>query len=145
MSHSSLHICLLFVGSVVGLKGNSGQCVYGATKAGLEGFTRSLAKEVASRCIRVNLLAPGRTRPLSCFLYGVFFFCLNFRHGVLLRPGFIHTDMTAGLEEDGVLRSIPLGRFGEPEEVAQAALFLLESPYVTGQVLVVDGGLQLNM
>lgn len=58
--------------------------------------------------------------------------------------GFIRTDMTAGLSEDR-LRSIPLGRFGEPEEVAQAALFLLESPYVTGQVLVVDGGLQLAM
>lgn len=104
------------IGSVVGLKGNAGQCLYSASKAGLEGFTRSLAKEVASRKIRVNLLAPG----------------------------FIRTDMTAGLSEDR-LRSIPLGRFGEREEVAQAALFLLESPYVTGQVLVVDGGLQLAM
>uniref|UniRef100_A0A3Q1B7E5 3-ketoacyl-[acyl-carrier-protein] reductase beta subunit n=1 Tax=Amphiprion ocellaris TaxID=80972 RepID=A0A3Q1B7E5_AMPOC len=103
------------IGSVVGLKGNAGQCVYSATKAGLEGFTRSLAKEVASRNIRVNLLAPG----------------------------FIHTDMTAGLKEDDGARFIPLGRFGKPEEVAQAVLFLLESPYVTGQVLVVDGGLQL--
>lgn len=60
-------------------------------------------------------------------------------------PGFIRTDMTAGLTEEAALRSIPLGRFGEPEEVAQAVLFLLESPYVTGQVLVVDGGLQLAM
>ncbi|KAM9848757.1 carbonyl reductase family member 4 [Aulostomus maculatus] len=105
------------IGSVVGLKGNAGQCVYGATKAGLEGFTRSLAKEVASRGVTVNLLAPG----------------------------FIHTDMTAGLMEDDGVRSIPMGRFGEPEEVAQAALFLLESSYITGQVLVVDGGLQLAM
>ncbi|XP_008297152.1 carbonyl reductase family member 4 [Stegastes partitus] len=105
------------IGSVVGLKGNSGQCVYSATKAGLEGFTRSLAKEVASRNIRVNLLAPG----------------------------FIHTDMTAGLREEDATRFIPLGRFGKPEEVAQAVLFLLESPYITGQVLVVDGGLQLAM
>ncbi|KAK2907565.1 carbonyl reductase family member 4 [Channa argus] len=104
------------IGSVVGLKGNAGQCVYSASKAGLEGFTRSLAKEVASRNIRVNLVAPG----------------------------FIRTDMTAELKED-MIRSIPLGRFGEPEEVAQVVLFLLESSYITGQVLVVDGGLQLVM
>ncbi|KAM6939427.1 carbonyl reductase family member 4 isoform 1-T2 [Lycodopsis pacificus] len=107
------------IGSVVGLRGNAGQCVYSASKAGLQGFTLSLAKEVASRNVRVNLLAPG----------------------------FIRTDMTAGLkQEDAVgLRSVPLGRLGEPEEVAQAALFLLESSYVTGQVLVVAGGLQLAM
>ncbi|KAJ0065310.1 hypothetical protein NL108_007030 [Boleophthalmus pectinirostris] len=104
------------IGSVVGLKGNAGQTLYSASKAGLEGFTRSLAKEVASRKIRVNLLAPG----------------------------FIKTDMTAGVTDERV-RAVPLGRFGEPEEVAQATLFLLESPYVTGQVLVVDGGLQLAM
>ncbi|XP_060885379.1 carbonyl reductase family member 4 [Labrus mixtus] len=105
------------IGSVVGLKGNAGQSVYSASKAGLEGFTRSLAKEVASRNIRVNLLAPG----------------------------FIRTDMTSGLKQEDGARSIPLGRFGEPEEVAQAVLFLLESSYITGQVLVVDGGLQLAM
>ncbi|XP_056134009.1 carbonyl reductase family member 4 [Lampris incognitus] len=106
------------IGSVVGLKGNVGQSVYSASKAGLEGFTRSLAKEVASRNIRVNLLAPG----------------------------FIHTDMTAGLREEEMVRAAtPLGRFGKPEEVAQAVLFLLESSYITGQVLVVDGGLQLAM
>ncbi|KAM4628543.1 carbonyl reductase family member 4 [Polymixia lowei] len=105
------------IGSVVGMKGNAGQCVYSASKSGLEGFTRSLAKEVASRNVRVNLLAPG----------------------------FIRTGMTAGLSEVEGARAIPLGRFGEPEEVAQAVLFLLESPYVTGQVLVVDGGLQLAM
>lgn len=106
------------IGSVVGQKGNAGQSVYSASKAGLEGFTRSLAKEVASRNVRVNLVAPG----------------------------FIRTDMTAGLVEEGEMgRRIPLGRFGKPEEVAQAVLFLLESPYITGQVLVVDGGLQLAM
>ncbi|XP_029355077.1 carbonyl reductase family member 4 isoform X1 [Echeneis naucrates] len=111
-------LCFLYsIGSVVGLKGNIGQCVYSASKAGLEGFTRSLAKEVASRNIRVNLLAPG----------------------------FIRTDMTAGLREDVLAQSIPLRRFGELEEAAQAVLFLLESSYVTGQVLVVDGGLQLVM
>nr|Q6P0H7.1 RecName: Full=Carbonyl reductase family member 4; AltName: Full=3-ketoacyl-[acyl-carrier-protein] reductase beta subunit; Short=KAR beta subunit; AltName: Full=3-oxoacyl-[acyl-carrier-protein] reductase; AltName: Full=Quinone reductase CBR4 [Danio rerio]AAH65615.1 Zgc:77144 [Danio rerio] len=105
------------IGSVVGVKGNAGQCVYSASKAGLEGFTRSLAKEVASRNIRVNLVAPG----------------------------LIHTDMTAGLAEEAAVRTIPLGRFGEPAEVAQAMLFLLESPYITGQILLVDGGLQLLM
>ncbi|XP_071342965.1 carbonyl reductase family member 4 isoform X4 [Trachinotus anak] len=105
------------IGSVVGLRGNAGQCVYSASKAGLDGFTRSLAKEVASRNIRVNLLAPG----------------------------FIRTDMTAGLREEDAAHSIPLGRFGEPEEAAQAVLFLLKSAYITGQVLVVDGGLQLSM
>lgn len=105
------------IGSVVGSKGNAGQCVYSASKAGLEGFTRSLAKEVASRNIRVNVLAPG----------------------------FIRTDMTARLREEEGTRSIPLGRFGEPEEVAQAVHFLLRSSYITGQVLTVDGGLQLAM
>lgn len=60
-------------------------------------------------------------------------------------PGFVRTDMTAALKDEDVLRSVPLGRFGEPDEVARAVLFLLESPYVTGQVLVVDGGLRLAM
>ncbi|KAM7021494.1 3-oxoacyl-[acyl-carrier-protein] reductase isoform 1-T2 [Passerculus sandwichensis] len=103
------------IGSIVGLKGNSGQSVYSATKAGLVGFSRSLAKEVAKKQIRVNVVAPG----------------------------FIHTEMTAHLEEDQLKKAIPLGRFGEPHEVAQAVVFLLECPYITGSVLVVDGGLQL--
>ncbi|NXE12975.1 CBR4 reductase, partial [Lophotis ruficrista] len=103
------------IGSIVGLKGNSGQSVYSATKAGLVGFSRSLAKEVAKKQIRVNVVAPG----------------------------FIHTEMTAHLEEDQLKKAILLGRFGEPREVAQAVVFLLESPYVTGSTLVVDGGLQL--
>lgn len=105
------------IGSVVGLKGNAGQCVYSASKAGLEGFTRSLAKEVAARNIRVNLVAPG----------------------------FIQTDMTAGLLKEEVVKRIPMGRFGEPADVAQSVLFLLESPYITGQILIADGGLQLAM
>lgn len=105
------------IGSVVGLKGNAGQCVYSASKAGLEGFTRSLAKEVAARNIRVNLVAPG----------------------------FIQTDMTVGLLKEEVVKRIPMGRFGEPADVAQSVLFLLESPYITGQILIADGGLQLAM
>ncbi|KAJ7326819.1 hypothetical protein JRQ81_016578 [Phrynocephalus forsythii] len=103
------------LGSVVGLKGNSGQSIYSASKAGLVGFSRSLAKEVARKNIRVNMVAPG----------------------------FIHTDMTAHLKEEELKKNIPLGRFGEPSEVAKAVAFLLETPYVTGHVLVVDGGLQL--
>ncbi|XP_060101990.1 3-oxoacyl-[acyl-carrier-protein] reductase-like [Heteronotia binoei] len=103
------------IGSIVGLKGNSGQSVYSASKAGLVGFSRSLAKEVARKNIRVNMIAPG----------------------------FIHTDMTAHLKEDQLKKTIPLGRFGEPQEIANAIVFLLESPYITGHVLVADGGLQL--
>ncbi|XP_043826946.1 3-oxoacyl-[acyl-carrier-protein] reductase isoform X1 [Dromiciops gliroides] len=103
------------IGSIVGSKGNPGQCVYSASKGGLVGFSRSLAKEVARKKIRVNVIAPG----------------------------FIHTDMTKGLKEEQLKKNIPLGRFGEPSEVAHAVVFLLESPYITGHVLVVDGGLQL--
>ncbi|XP_006026276.2 carbonyl reductase family member 4 isoform X1 [Alligator sinensis] len=103
------------IGSIVGLKGNPGQSVYSASKAGLVGFSRSLAKEVARKKIRVNMVAPG----------------------------FVRTDMTAHLKEEQMTKTIPLGRFGEPHEVAQAVIFLLESPYVTGHILVVDGGLQL--
>ncbi|NWI14784.1 CBR4 reductase, partial [Crypturellus soui] len=104
------------IGNIVGIKGNSGQSVYSASKAGLVGFSRSLAKEVARKNIRVNVIAPG----------------------------FIHTEMTAHLDEDELKAAIPLGRFGEPQEVAQAVVFLLESPYVTGSTLIVDGGLQLQ-
>ncbi|NP_001084717.1 carbonyl reductase family member 4 [Xenopus laevis] len=105
------------IGSIVGHKGNIGQSIYGASKEGLIGFSKSLAKEVAKRNIRVNVVAPG----------------------------FIRTDMTSDLKEDSLNKMIPLGRFGEPEEVAQSVLFLLESPYITGHVLVVDGGLQLHL
>ncbi len=109
---------IINVASVIGLIGNAGQCNYAASKAGLIGFTKSVARELASRGVTVNALAPG----------------------------FITTDMTAGLNEDlkaGVLRQIPLGCFGEPEDIANAALFLASpgARYLTGQVLAVDGGM----
>ncbi|KAG8592611.1 hypothetical protein GDO81_000562 [Engystomops pustulosus] len=105
------------IGSIVGHKGNAGQSVYSACKEGLVGFSKSLAKEVARKNVRVNVVAPG----------------------------FIHTDMTSGLEETSINQNIPLRRFGEVDEVAQAVTFLLSSPYITGHVLVVDGGLQLQI
>ncbi|XP_075842966.1 3-oxoacyl-[acyl-carrier-protein] reductase isoform X1 [Microtus pennsylvanicus] len=105
------------VGSVIGFKGNVGQSVYSATKGGLIGFSRSLAKEVARKKVRVNVVAPG----------------------------FIHTDMTKHLKEEHFKKNILLGRFGDALDVAHAVVFLLESPYITGHVLVVDGGLQLTI
>lgn len=105
------------VGSVIGFKGNVGQSAYSASKGGLIGFSRSLAKEVARKKIRVNVVAPG----------------------------FIHTDMTKHLKEEHFKKNILLGRFGDPLDVAHAVVFLLESPYVTGCVLAVDGGLQLTI
>ncbi|XP_067239837.1 carbonyl reductase family member 4 isoform X2 [Chanodichthys erythropterus] len=141
------------IGSVVGVKGNSGQCVYSASKAGLEGFTRSLAKEVSTRNIRVNLVAPGwlssfsltstSSLPINLHIICHKNAAENSSHSPL--SGFIQTDMTEGLEKEAATRRIPLGRFGEPAEVAQAVLFLLESPYITGQVLLVDGGLRLAL
>lgn len=109
---------IINITSVVGLMGNAGQTNYAASKAGMIGFTKSLAKEVGGRGICVNAIAPG----------------------------FIQTEMTAGLEEkqqEALLQQIPLQRFGQPEEIANAALFLASShsDYITGQVLVVDGGM----
>ena len=109
---------IINVASVIGLIGNAGQCNYAASKAGLIGFTKSVARELASRGITVNVLAPG----------------------------FIETDMTAGLKEDlraGVLKQIPLGSLGQPDDIAGAAVFLAgpAARYITGQVLAVDGGM----
>lgn len=109
--------CIINIGSIVGQRGNIGQTAYSASKAGLVGFTKSLAKEVKGRGIRVNLIAPG----------------------------FIDTDMTSTLNRSQLEKMIPLGRFGDANEVAKTALFLAKTPYITGQVLNVDGGLNLVM
>ncbi len=109
---------IINISSVVGLKGNPGQTNYAASKAGMIGFTKSLAKEIASRNITVNCIAPGG----------------------------IATDMLGQLtdaQKEMLLKDVPMGRFGSTEEIASAALFLAsdESGYITGQVLAVDGGM----
>ncbi len=111
---------IISISSIVGSSGNAGQCNYAAAKAGVIGFTKSLAREVGSRNITVNAVAPG----------------------------FIDTDMTRGLPakvKEELLRQIPLGRFGSAEEVAAAVAFLAgpDAGYVTGQVIHVNGGMHM--
>ena len=109
---------IINMSSVSGIMGNAGQTNYAAAKAGVIGFTKSLAREMASRGITVNAVAPG----------------------------FIATDMTAAMPEkaqEHVLASIPLGKMGEPKDIANAVLFLAsdKASYITGQVIHVDGGM----
>ena len=109
---------IINLASVIGLVGNAGQCNYAASKAGLIGLTKSIAKEFGSRGVTCNAIAPG----------------------------FIETDMTAALDpkmRENLLKQIPLGKFGEAEDVAEAALYLAAKSgrYITGQVLTIDGGM----
>ena len=109
---------IINISSVIGLIGNPGQCNYAASKAGLIGFTQSVARELAGRGVTVNAIAPG----------------------------FIETDMTSELNEElkaNILKQVPMGKFGAADDIANAALFLASASasYVTGQVLTVDGGM----
>jgi 3-oxoacyl-[acyl-carrier protein] reductase len=107
---------IINIASVAGQMGNPGQANYSAAKAGVIGFTKTVAKELAARGITVNAIAPG----------------------------FIATDMTEGLDSDGILKAIPLGRYGKPEEIAGTVAFLAADPaaaYITGQTINVDGGM----
>ena len=110
---------IINITSVVGLMGNPGQANYSAAKAGVIGLTKSAAKEFASRGITVNAVAPG----------------------------FISTDMTKDIKSEDILSAIPLGRFGDPEDVAGAVRFLAADPsaaYITGQTIQVDGGMVMS-
>ena len=106
---------IINISSISGIMGNSGQTNYSASKAGMDGFTRSLAKELGARNITVNSISPG----------------------------FIETDMTKGLIDEDLIEKIPLGRAGQVSDIASVALFLASenANYITGQTLVVDGGL----
>ena len=110
---------IINLSSVSGLIGNVGQANYAASKAGVVGFTKSVAREVAPRGITCNAIAPG----------------------------FIQTDMTDVLSDkvkEQVTQNIPLQRFGQVEDIAQTAIFLAKNPYITGQVINVDGGLVMH-
>jgi 3-oxoacyl-[acyl-carrier protein] reductase len=110
---------IINIASVAGQMGNPGQANYSAAKAGVIGLTKTLAKEFASRGITVNAVAPG----------------------------FIETDMTEGLKAEEILKIIPLGRYGKPEEIAGMVAFLASDPaanYITGQIFNVDGGMVMS-
>ena len=111
---------IIVISSVTGLIGNPGQCNYSAAKAGVTGFVKSLAREIGSRGVTVNAIAPG----------------------------YIATDMTSVIPEDAknaMLQNVPLGREGRPEDIAKAVSFLAseEAAYIHGQVLAVDGGMTM--
>lgn len=113
------HGRIINITSVAGLMGNPGQANYSAAKAGVIGFTKTVAQELSSRNITVNAVAPG----------------------------FIATDMTEGLNNDEILKYIPMGRFGQPEEIAGMICFLAADPaaaYITGQTFNVDGGMVMH-
>ena len=112
---------IINITSIVGLQGNPGQSNYAASKAGLIGFSQSIAKEVASRGITVNCIAPG----------------------------WIETEMTNDIPQDikeNIIRNIPIGKTGAAEDIANTALFLSskEAKYITGQTITVDGGRVIN-
>ena len=107
--------CIINMSSVVGVSGNAGQCNYAASKAGLIGLTKTMAKELAPKGVRCNAVAPG----------------------------FIATDMTGDQTENPLLKMIPLGKMGEAEDVAEAVAYLATAKYVTGEVLRVDGGIAM--
>ena len=107
--------CIINISSVVGLTGNPGQSNYAASKAGLIGLSKSVARELGPKGIRCNVIAPG----------------------------FIATDMTKDLTDSPLLKSVPLGTLGSPEDVADAAAYLAQAAYVTGEVLRIDGGLAM--
>ena len=110
---------IINLSSVSGLIGNAGQANYAASKAGVIGFTKAIAREIAGRNVRVNAIAPG----------------------------FIQSDMTDVLSDkikEAMIAQIPMKRFGAPEEVADVAVFLAKQEYLTGQVIAVDGGLTMQ-